>query len=201
MDQSESALWHTDSLPDYYRRPVTQLLDDGSQYSAWENRHSLIMRHVADCSRPHDQVLELRRAAVKMIHRRGLVDYLRNFSVRGAAREDLIHAFYGPKDYREAVIAEHHQYIQAASSGYCMEKLTDTVQDVHGLQLLERYQILYRDYFGMYGQFLQSERTAEEEMMAALRPTMKEYRSYLDKLRAQIFTNSQRRQFFSRLAA
>jgi hypothetical protein len=203
MTQSERALWRTDSQPEYYRSPVGQLLDDGEQYRVWENKHSLLMRHVADCVRTTQQTLALRKVAVKMIHRRGLIDYIKLFSVRGRTRENLFQAFYGPMDFREAVILEHRQYILAASSGYCVEVLVDAVKDPNGFQMLERYQQLYRDYYGIYAQFLRAEQDDDRELMAAMRPTMLEYRAYLDRLRATILSQAPRRrqEYSRRLAA
>jgi hypothetical protein len=203
MMQSERALWRTDSQPEYYRSPVGQLLDDGAQYRVWEIKHSLLMRNVADCGRTTQQTLALRKVAVKMIHRRGLIDYIKLFSVRGETRKNLFQAFYGPMDFREAVILEHRQYILAASSGYCVEVLVDAVQDPNGFQMLERYQELYRDYYGLYAQFLRAEQDHDRELMAAMRPTMLEYRTYLDRLRATTLSQAPRRRQESsrRLAA
>jgi hypothetical protein len=203
MTQSERALWRTDSQPEYYRSPVGHLLDDGAQYRVWENKHSMLMRNVADCGRTTRQLLELRKVAVKMIHRRGLIDYIRMFSVRGQTRENLFHAFYGPMDFSEAVILEHRQYILAASSGYCVEVLVDAAQDPNGFQMLERYQLLYREYYGIYAQFLRAEQDNDPELVAAMRPTMLEYRTYLDRLRATVLSQAPRRrqEFSRRLAA
>lgn len=186
MTESERALWRTDSQPEYYRVPVSRLLDDGRQYSLWESSHARRMREVADCPRQTQQAMALRRMAVRLVHRRGLVDYLRNHQIVGSHRQQLFQMFYGRTDYREAVITEHRQYVVAASSGYCAEVLVDAVHDANGFKLLERYQNLYTQYFQIFSQYCRSEYAGDLELAAALKPTMLEHRSYANLVRRQI---------------
>jgi hypothetical protein len=186
MTESERALWTTDSQPEYYRVPVSRLLDDGRQYSLWESSHARRMREVADCARQSEQAMALRHMAVRLIHRRGLVDYLRNHQIVGAHRQQLFQMFYGRTDYREAVITEHRQYVVAASSGYCAEVLVDAVHDANGFKLLERYQSLYTQYFQIFSQYCRAEFNGDAELAGALRPTMLEHRSYANLVRRQI---------------
>jgi hypothetical protein len=186
MRASEKALWTTESQPDYYRVPVSRLLDDGRQYTLWETSHARRMREVADCPRQAQQAMALRQMAVRLVHRRGLVDYLRNHQITGGHREQLFQMFYGRTDYREAVITEHRQYVMAASSGYCAEVLVDAVHDANGFKLLERYQSLYTQYFQIFSQYSRAEYAGDEELAGALRPTMLEHRSYANLVRRQI---------------
>lgn len=186
MTKSECALWQTESQPEYYRVPVSRLLDDGLQYRLWEATHSRRMREVADCRRPAQQAMSLRQMAVRLIHRRGLVDYLRNHQITGAHRQQLFQMFYGCTDYREAVITEHRQYVSAASSGYCAEVLVDAVNDANGFKLLERYQNLYTQYFQIFSQYSRADFSGEVELAAALKPAMLEHRSYSNLIRRQI---------------
>jgi len=186
MTESERALWKTDSQPDYYRGPVSRLLDDGRQYRQWEATHSRQMRAIAACSRQTGQAMELRKLALQLIHRRGMVDYLRAFNIVGEHRKQLFHMFYGRTDYHEAVITEHRHYVVAASSGYCAEVLVDSVNDANGFKLIERYQTLYAQYFQIFSQCSRAEFIGEEELAAALKPTMLEHRSYANLVRRQI---------------
>ena len=186
MTESERALWKTDSQPDYYRIPVSRLLDDGRQYRLWEATHSRQMRSIAACPRQIDQAMELRKLAVQLIHRRGMVDYLRGFNIVGEHRQQLFNIFYGRTDYREAVITEHRQYVMAASSGYCAEVLVDAVHDANGFKLLERYHSLYAQYFQIFSQYSRAEFIGEAELAGALKPTMLEHRAYANLVRRQI---------------
>src|ERR1700761_6050719 len=146
MTLSERALWKTDSHPDYYRGPVANLLDDGRQYRLWESYHMRLMREVADGVRFSQQAISLRKVAIHCIHRRGLIDYLRTAQINGAGRRKLFEVFYGPTDYREAVITEHRQYVMAAASGYCAEVLMNSTIDSSGSLLIDRYAQLYAQY-------------------------------------------------------
>jgi hypothetical protein len=195
MDESERALWQADSLPEYYRVPIRQVLNDCTRYHCWEVSHARLMHHAARAERPVGQAFSLRETTVRMIHRRGLFDYLRSHVVRGAARERLFEVFYGPMDFRGAVIAEHRQYLFAASSGYCGEVLVGSIHDSHGARMLERYEDLYRDYFEVFGRFVTAEVTGDRELISILRPEMLRQRSITNRLRAQILASAHHRQF------
>lgn len=197
MDESERALWRADCLPEYYRLPLRQVLHDCARYYSWEVSHARLMRRVARASQPIDQAFSLREATVRMIHRRGLFDYLRTHNVRGAARERLFEVFYGPMDFGEAVLCEHRQYLLAASSGYCGEVLVEAIHDRHGLGLLERYEEFYRDYFEVFGRFVTADVTGDRDLVPVLRSAMLKQRMATDRLRAQILTHGGAGQFGS----
>ena len=188
MTESERALWRTDALPDYYRDPVCQLLDDGRRYHYWETSHARLMRDIAHAARPVGQVLALRATSLRLIHRRGLFDYLRAHEVGAAVRARLFQVFYGPVDFHEAVLKEHRHYLLAASSGYCTEVLVAAVQDSDGLRLIERYEGMYRDYFEVFGHFITAELTDESAIACALRPIMLRRRTDVERLRGDILT-------------
>ncbi len=194
MDESERALWRADCLPDYYRLPIRQVLHDCARYHSWEVSHARLMRHVAREGQPIGQAFSLREATVRMIHRRGLFDYLRTHNVRGAARERLFEVFYGPMDFSEAVLCEHRQYLLAASSGYCGEMLVEAIHDSHGLGLLDRYEEVYRDYFEVFGRFVTADVTGERDLVPVLRSAMLKQRMASDRLRAQMLTHGHARQ-------
>jgi hypothetical protein len=194
MDESEQALWRADYLPDYYRVPICQVLYDCSSYHSWEVSHARLMRQVAGAGEPLGQAFSLRQTTLRMIHRRGLFDYLRTHHVRGRARERLIEIFYGPMDFRAAVLCEHRHYVMAASSGYCGEVLVDSIHDRHGLSLLERYEELYGDYFEVFARFVTSEVTGDRDLVSVLRPAMLRQRMLADRLRVQILSKVHERE-------
>ena len=186
MDVSERSMWRTDAQPDYYRAPVFHVLDDGPSYQRWETTHARLMRPVADARRYAEQTVVLRRVALRLIHRRAFIDYLRTAAVRGALLERLFAVFYGPTDFRQAVIREHAQYMLAAASGYCIEVLVDSVEDTDGCRMLERYQVLYQEYFGLFGRFIAAELTGDVEIAAAVQPAMLAQRARAERLRQAI---------------
>jgi hypothetical protein len=115
--------------------------------------------------------------------------------VRGCARERLLEVFYGPMDFRMAVLCEHRQYVMAASSGYCGEVLVETMHDSRGLSMLDRYEDLYRDYFEIFGRFVTAEVTGDRDIVSVLRPAMLRQRALANRLRAQILSLGHERQF------
>lgn len=197
MTESERALWRTDVLPDYYRDPVCQLLGDGRHYHLWEVSHARLMQQVAHGARPVGQALALRATSLRLIHRQGLFDYLRTHYVRGKARERLFEVFYGPVDYRAAVLTEHRHFVFAASSGYCADILVASIHDEEGARLIERYATLYHDYFEVFGHFVMAELNEEPEVAQAIKPIMLSRRTDVDRLRGDILTPTRPR-FFGR---
>jgi len=195
MDVSERALWRTDSLPDYYRVPICQVLDDGTRYRRWEVSHARLMQQAARARQLLEQSMALRATAIRMIHRRGLFDYLRAHDVRGAARERLFEVFYGPMDFSGAVLCEHRQFLLAASSGYCSEVLVDALHDSQGARMIDHYEDMYRNYFEAFGRFITAEVTGDRELVSVLRPLMLSQRASTDRLRAQILTSTRERRF------
>ncbi len=197
MTESERALWRTDSLPDYYRSPVCQLLDDGRHYHVWEASHARLMQQVVHAAQPVRQALALRATSLRLIHRRGLFDYLGTHVVRGTVRERLFEVFYGPVDFRAALLTEHRHFVRAASSAYCADVLGASIDDGEGARLIERYALLYRIYFEAFGLFVTAELTDDLDLAGVLKPIMLRRRTDVDRLRVDILT-PRRQGFFGR---
>lgn len=195
MDVSEHALWQVDALPEHYRAPIRQVLDDCLRYQSWEVNHARLMHEAAHAPQPLGQTMALRKTAIRMIHRRGLFGYLRANDVRGAPRKRLFEAFYGPMDFSGAVLREHRQYLLAASSGYCSEVLVDSVHDSQGARLIERYEDMYREYFETFCRFIAAEVADDRVLLSVLRPLMLSQRASTDRLRGQILSSTRERRF------
>jgi hypothetical protein len=75
--------------------------------------------------------------------------------------------------------------------------LVESIHDSNGRRLLERYEEVYRDYFEVFGRFVTAEVTGERDLVSVLRPAMLKQRVATDRLRAQILTHSDARQFGS----
>lgn len=186
MNESERALCRSDSLPAYYRHPVTQLLDDVQRYQCWETEHARLMRYIAQSVWLQRQARALRETGLKLIHRRGFFDYLRRKAVRGEMRTRLFQIFYGPTDFRRAVLNEHRHFMIAASSAWCTEVLFDSLHDDDGRRRISRYEQLYGAYFELFGEFVAAELNDEMDLATALRPIMLRRRTDLARLRGEI---------------
>jgi hypothetical protein len=151
MDESEQALWtaaEKNSGAD--ARIAKQILSDEKTHGLWESCHAELVRPVAEHTSRVPQVLALRDIEVRLIHRRALFDHIREHEIRGAARERLFRIFYGCRDFHDAVLAEHRQYMLAVSSRVSADHLINLMQDPVSNRLVEQYQTLYAQYFDLY---------------------------------------------------
>lgn len=184
MDESEQALWtaaEKNSGTD--ARIAKQILNDAKAHGLWEARHAELVRPVAEHNGRVPQVLALRDLEVRLVHRRALIDHLRDRQIRGQARERLFRVFYGPRDFQDAVLAEHRQYMLAVSSRVSTDHLIDVMHDPASTQLVRRYEELYAQYFDLYCYVVSTEDQASAEATKLL---MTHARRQAEKLRAQI---------------
>lgn len=184
MDESEQALWtaaEKNSGTD--ARIAKQILHDAKAHGLWEARHAELVRPVAEHNGRVPQVLALRDLEVRLVHRRALIDHLRDRQIKGEARERLFRVFYGPRDFQDAVLAEHRQYMLAVSSRVSTDHLIDVMQDPASTQLVRRYEELYAQYFDLYCYVVSAEDQASAEATKLL---MTHARRQAEKLRGQI---------------
>lgn len=184
MDESEQALWtaaQKNSGTD--ARIAKQILNDSKVHGLWEARHAELVRPVAEHNSRVPQVLALRELEVRLVHRRALIDHLREHQIRGAERERLFRVFYGPRDFRDAVLAEHRQYMLAVSSRVSTDHLIDVMHDPASAQLIARYEELYARYFDLYCYVVGNE---DQTSADAAKLLMTHARRETEKLRGQI---------------
>ena len=152
MDESEQALCDaTDAKSKRDSRIAEYILSDPKMHRLWEARHAELVRPVAEQGKRVQQVFALRDIEVGLVHKRALFDHIRHHELRGLERDQMIAAFYGPKDIRDAILAEHRQYMLAVSSHLSTGHLMNVMYDPLGKRLLRQYATLYRDYFDLYG--------------------------------------------------
>jgi len=154
---------------------AARLIESPSSWGVWENEHSGLMRQVAGSGYRSTQTTALKNAAIRLIHRKALFEYLREHEVRGALRARIIAAFHPTRSYAEAVIAEHGLYLRKAGSFLCTSHLgCDLVRDEGFATPLEHYAALYAEYFHAYCSTHFSEGGDEEQNpQAALMPLLK----------------------------
>lgn len=184
MDESEQALWtaaEKDSGTD--ARIAKQILSDAKAHGLWEVRHAELVRPVAEHNGRVPQVLALRDLEVRLVHRRALIDHLRDHQIKGKERERLFRVFYGPRDFRDAVLAEHRQYMLAVSSRVSADHLINVMHDPASPQLVRRYEEMYARYFELYCYVVSAEHQASADATKLL---MTHARRDAEKLRIQI---------------
>ena len=150
MDVSEFALQGAaESASARESRIATDVLRDDRKYREWESRHADLLLPVAEQSRKKPQIVALRDAEAKLVHRRAFFRYLRAREVRGEARKRLFRLFHSTLDYNDAVLAEHRQYMLAVSSRISTDHIIDVMEDSNSNLLLQQYEKAFSRYFEM----------------------------------------------------
>ena len=156
---------------------VRRVLDSPVVYRRWAFEHDWLLRGISTRPRVEAQVIALRSAAMNLVHRKALFEYLRERQLNGRKRRRLFQLFYGSRDYSNAVLAEHANYVRCSSSYVCAQYLAE--QLMHDAAVAEPMQ-LYEQRFGeFFRAFCDGElaETEEERRVAepldALRPLLK----------------------------
>jgi hypothetical protein len=150
MDESEQALRTAAEKTGADARIAQQVLGDAKSLSLWEARHAELMLPVAEQNTRVPQVIAMRELEVRLVHRRALIEHVRERQLRGRERERLFRVFYGPREFRDAVLAEHRQYMLAVSSRVSTDHLIDVMQDPISNKLVHQYEKIYAQYFELY---------------------------------------------------
>jgi hypothetical protein len=128
-----------------------RVLEDASAWTRWESEHSALMRAVAAHRREEAQIVELRRTAFQLIHRKAPFEYLRDEKVRGDVRRHVIMQMRPARSYNESLLIEHAEFLRSACSLICTLHVGVHVaeDDVFG-DPLANYEELYAEYFSSY---------------------------------------------------
>jgi hypothetical protein len=184
MEESEQALYNAaqkESGTD--ARIAKQIVGDTRTHCLWEARHAELVRPVAETGVRAPQLLALRDVEVRLVHRRALVDHIREHQLREPERERLLRVFYGPLDFQSAVVAEHRQYMLAVSSRVSTDHLIDVMADPVSRRLLQAYETAYTRYFDLYCYVVSSE---DRNGAEATRHLMRQARKEADRLRRRL---------------
>jgi hypothetical protein len=177
MDESE---WRVEiaassSSPEDF--VASRVLDSPLMYRRWAAEHDRVLRPVAAQARVENQVVLLRSAALRLVHRKALFEYLRKRGLTGRKRRRLFGLFYGYRDYANAVLAEHGNYVRCSSSYLCTQYLAEHL--MHDEALTEPLQLYEQRFAEFFRAFCDGElaETEEERILAepldALRPLLK----------------------------
>ena len=150
MDASEYALRDaTVSQSSRASRIAATVVQDSQKYRIWEARHADLLLPVAEHRAKKHQVVALRNAGVELVHRRALFKHIRTRNVQGETRRRLFRLIHTTRDYEDAILAEHRQYMVAVSSRISTNHIVDIMDDELSRQLLDQYETLYGRYFDM----------------------------------------------------
>jgi hypothetical protein len=186
MDESEQALFSAAQRNSGIdARIAKQIIGDSKTHGLWEALHAELVRPVAEQAGRTSQVFALRDVEVRLVHRRALIEHVREHQLRGRERERLFQVFYGPREIQDAVLAEHRQYMLAVSSRVSTDHLIDVMSDPVSKKLLAEYEDRYTRYFELYCYVAGSEDRAGAE---ATKHLMTNARRQTERLRRHINT-------------
>jgi hypothetical protein len=154
-----------------------RVLERPDIYRRWEAEHDRLLRPVSEQGRMERQVIALRTAAFSLVHRRALFEYIRERQVKGKKRLQLFALFYGNRDYTNALLTEHNNYVRCSSSYVCAQHLAEhLMHDAAFDEPLQLYEQWYREYFNAYCDVELASTEEEKQEVApleALRPLLK----------------------------
>jgi hypothetical protein len=156
---------------------ASRILEHPAAYRLWESEHDRLMRTVSEQARLARQIVALRSTAFTLMHRKAMFEYLRDRQVTGARRHKLFSLFYGSRDYANAVIAEHGNYVRCGSSFLCTNHLAEQLMnDAAFAEPLQLYEEWYTEYFRIFCDVALAETEEEKQAagaMEALKPLLK----------------------------
>jgi hypothetical protein len=175
MRESESSVYeHAEFGTGDAHSVCQQLVSKQPRYSLWVSRLDREMMAIAGAKRRERQITRLRALAVQQIHRAALVRHLRANQITGKERNRVLQEFFGPRDPDCAVLAEHRNYILAASSQVCASDLLELTGDRYGIKLVSRYQSDYGLYFAMYCDRARARQDGRLYLLEALMPEVRD---------------------------
>jgi hypothetical protein len=161
MEESESRVEMTaNSLAPADILVAQRILIRPAEFTRWAAHHDQLMRPVSSHGQLPQQMVALRAAALSLVHRKALFEYLHQRQVTGAKRRRLLGVFYGCADYTNALLAEHSNYVRSSSSYLCTQHLAEHL--MHDAALDEPL-ALYEEWFAEYFQAFCDVEIAETE--------------------------------------
>ena len=152
------------------RTIASALRSTPGDYRKWEAEHGRLMSAVAGEANGERQARALLSAALSLIHRKALFEYLHSHARRGEDRRFLIAHFHGQRGYSQAVVAEHGNYQRSIASLACIEHIGATLLSHQAFgEPLRRYENLYADYFRSYCNSLLTPANEAAEMSDSMR--------------------------------
>jgi hypothetical protein len=177
MEESESRVQMSAYLHTPADAAARRMLECPETYRRWEVEHDRLIHTISGRERLSEQVTALRRTVFGLVHRRAVFEYLREAQVTGARRRRALALFYGCRDYTDAVLREHANYVRCSSSYLCTHHLGGhLMHDAAFYEPLLLYEEWYAEYFRAYCDTELAETEQEREAgvaLDALKPLLK----------------------------
>ncbi len=123
MECSEEQISEVAKYGERHQKQVAcWVLESPHNFRQWEGPHCQLLRQIVNAGTTEQQIQQVKRVALSMIHRKAPFEYLRDKHVCGAARHRFFHVMYGPHDFATSVVNEHRNYLAAGASYICVER-------------------------------------------------------------------------------
>ena len=99
-----------------------RVLETAKAWHDWEASHNQLISHIATQRNVAQQSLAAKLMALSMIHRKAPLEYGREYSVRGGARQRFFQTLYGSRETARAVVQGHRHYLRAMCSYLCVDR-------------------------------------------------------------------------------
>jgi hypothetical protein len=156
---------------------ASHLLESPEAYRHWAAEHDRLMRAVSEHAKLERQVTALRATAFGLVHRRALFQYLLDARLSRPKRRRLFELFYGCRDYSNAVLSEHGNFVRCSSSYLCTHYLGEQLMhDAAFDEPLQLYEQFYSEYFRAYCDVELAETEEQKQLVQpldALKPLLK----------------------------
>jgi hypothetical protein len=168
---------------------ATRLISHPEAYRRWESEHSQLLRGVSTHTYLNRQVIALRSAALGLVHRKAVFEYLQERQLTRSQRHRLMAMFHSLKDYAASLIAEHGNYMRGASSYWCSHHLARRfMKDGVFAEPLHLYQERYTDYFRVFCDVELADTDAEKQAVESMRMLQPLLKLQLAEARREILT-------------
>jgi hypothetical protein len=177
MEESETRV----EMSPYMQSPAdsvaSSMLGRPDVYRSWTLEHDRLMRGVSEHNRVEGQITALRTTAFGLVHRRAFFEYLRERHLNRRKRHKFFSLFFGCRDYANAVVSAHGDYVRCSSSYLCTNHLGEhLMEDAAFDEPLQLYEEWYHDYFRAHCDVELAETEQEHDELKALdalRPLLK----------------------------
>ncbi|HZC87614.1 MAG TPA: hypothetical protein VE266_11510 [Steroidobacteraceae bacterium] len=177
MEESELRVQMSTYLHTPADAAARRMLQCPETYQRWEVEHDRLLHAISDRGRLAEQVTALRSTVFALVHRRAVFEYLREAQVTGEKRRRALALFYRCRDYTDAVLREHANYVRCSSSYLCTYHLGEhLMHDAAFYEPLVLYEEWYTEYFRAYCDSELAETEQEKEAsvtLDALKPLLK----------------------------
>lgn len=164
MEESEHCIEQVSQTGRSSERVIAQrILESDHQHRSWRTSHGRLMKFVAGPTTFDAQFRNLRHMSIDLVNRQALFRYLTDNPISTKRRRVLINAIHPDAGYSKTLIAEHAEFLRAASSTICATHLGREIWKDDGLEKsLADYAEAYGSYFCVYCDWVIAEAEGRE---------------------------------------